>query len=142
MKTTLTHEEQITSQVQTKTEIILNYRILETNLGPLISHSRSSVYDVLQAKNKGHDLFRICVTYNLNPVQVQIALDYIEQHQQRLQVELKEILRQKAEQERYHKTIQAEVEQKIAQLPMTPERTVFYQHLRKDRLTQKTQTLQ
>lgn len=101
-----------------------NYTVNETDLGPLISHSRASVYDVMQAHDAGHDLYYICVNYNLTPLQVQIALEYIEAHRPQLESELAEILQQKAENERFHRAVAAEREKII--LPMTPKRQAFY----------------
>ncbi len=100
------------------------YKIRETDLGPLISHSRVSVYDVMEAHDAGHDLYYICVNYNLTPLQVQIALDYIQSNRARLESELTEILRQKAENERFHRALIAERER--ITLPMTEKRQAFY----------------
>lgn len=109
-----------------------DYQILETELGPMISHSRSSVYDVMLAHDAGHDLFYICVNYNLQPVQVQIALEYIEEHRAILEADLREILPRKAAYEQEHRAKQAEIEQKIAQKPMTPQRAALYQLIEKN----------
>lgn len=108
-----------------------DYQILETELGPMISHSRSSVYDVMLAHDAGHDLFYICVNNNLQPVQVLIALEYIEEHRATLEADLREILPRKAAYEREHRAKQAEIEQIIAQKPMTPERMKLYAHMEK-----------
>jgi len=110
-----------------------NYRILETDLGPMVSDTRVSVYDLLLAHDAGQDLFHLCVNYNLNPVQVQIALEYIEQHREQLIADLKEILPKKAERERHYRAIAAEIQKKINQLPMTPERAAFYALREKNR---------
>jgi len=109
-----------------------NYHILETEQGPMISHSRVSVYDVMLAHDEGDDLFTICVVYGLTPVQTQIALEYIEQHREQLAQDLKEILPKKAERERYYRAIAAERE-KIP-VKMTPQRAAFYALLEKNRL--------
>lgn len=111
---------------------MVDYQIIETELGPLISHSRSSVYDVMLDHDAGHDLFYICVNHNLQPVQVQIALEYIEQHRPVLEADLREILPRKAEYESQHRAKQAEVEKKIAQKPMTPRRAALYQLIEKN----------
>lgn len=103
-----------------------DYKIIETDLGPMISRSRTSVYDVMLSHKEGDDFFCICVTHNLTPVQIQVALDYIEENWDRLEEDLKEILPKKAENERYHRAITAEVQKKIDQLPMTPKRAAFY----------------
>ena len=102
------------------------YKILETELGPLISDSRTSVYDVLLSQQEGDDFFAICVIHNLKPLQVQVALEYIEEHRAQLEAELPELLAKKAENERYHRAIAAEREKLIGELPMTPKRAAFY----------------
>lgn len=104
----------------------LDYRIVETDLGPMIHNTRVSVYDVMLAHNEGQDLFHICVNYNLKPVQVQITLEYIEAHRAQLEEDLKEILPKKAERERHYRALAAEIREKIKELPMTPERAAFY----------------
>jgi uncharacterized protein (DUF433 family) len=102
------------------------YSVIESGIGPVISDSRTTVYDVMQAYDEGLSRYDICRTYNLKPLQMEAALEYITKHRQTLEAELVEILQKKAEYERYHRAIQAEVEKKIAQLPMTPERARFY----------------
>ena len=103
-----------------------DYHIAEADLSPMISHSRVSVYDVMLALDEGDDLLTICAVYNLRPLQVQIALEYIAQNRSRLEADLAEILPQKAEDERYYRALAAEVQEQIKILPMTPERTAFY----------------
>lgn len=110
-----------------------NYSILETDLGPMLSDTRVSIYDVLLAHDAGQDLFHLCVNYNLSPVHVQIALEYIEQHREQLTEDLKEILPKKAERERHYRAIAAEIQKKIDQRPMTPERAAFYALREKNR---------
>lgn len=103
-----------------------DYQILETELGPMISRSRTSVYDVMEMQNKGYDLLSLCTIHNLNPVQVMIALEYIEQHRKTLEPELKELLKKRAEREQYYRLLAAERQKMIAQKPMTPKRAAFY----------------
>lgn len=88
-------------------------RIIETSIGPMISASRSSVYDVMEAYDDGDSVREICTTFNLNDSQVQVAIDYIEEHREKLEPELKEILSKKAENERYHRAIEAERRKQI-----------------------------
>lgn len=108
-----------------------DYKILETELGPMISHSRTSIYDVMLTLDKGNDIFFICVNHNLDFVQAQIALEYIEEHREQLEADLREILPVKAAREAEHRARQAEIEREIAQLPMTPKRKAFYEALKK-----------
>lgn len=110
----------------TQTKEPTRYHIIESDLGPLISESRMTVYDVLEAQNSGQTLYEISMNRNLSPMQVQVAFEYIEQHRERLQAELDEILRIAAERKRHYDAIAEEMKQKIAQLPMTPQRQAFY----------------
>ena len=96
-------------------------RILETALGPMISESRVSVYDIMEAYDEGYPPHEINKIYNLSPHQVSVALAYIEQHRVQLEPKLKEILIKKAERERYYRALAAEIE-KQRPMPMTPQR--------------------
>ncbi len=102
------------------------YTILETEIGPMISQSRTSVYDVLSSQQEGEDFNALCVIHNLRPLQVMVALEYIEEHRAQLEAELPELLAKKAEHERYHRALAAEREKLISELPMTPQRAAFY----------------
>ncbi|MEZ4733426.1 MAG: DUF433 domain-containing protein [Caldilineaceae bacterium] len=95
--------------------------ILETELGPLISESRSSVYDVMEAYDEGYSPAEIRDIYNLSPHQVKVALAYIAAHRAQLEPELKEILIKKAERERYYRALEAEI-RKQRPVEMTPKR--------------------
>ena len=101
------------------------YKILETECGPMISHSRATVYDVMLTHDEGHDIFFICVNYNLTPIQAQVALDYIEEHREALEADLKELLPKMAERERHYRAIEEKIRKKIAKKPITPERAAF-----------------
>ena len=57
----------------------------------------TSVYDVMLSYDKGRDIYEISMIYNLTPLQVQTAVQYIQQHRQKLEPELKQILKEKAE---------------------------------------------
>ncbi len=48
--------------------------IIESELGPLISESRATVYDVMEAYDEGYKLSEIGKIYNLSSPQVQVAL--------------------------------------------------------------------
>ena len=109
------------------------YEIIESSIGPLISESRSTVYDILEAQNKGKTLYEISMDSSLTPLQVRAAFAYIEKHRERLQVELDEIIKRDAERERHYNAIAAE-RRKIP-LPMTPQRTAFYARLAQIRQT-------
>ena len=109
------------------------YKTLESDIGPMVSESRTSVYDILLSQQEGDDFYAICVIHNLKPLQVQVALEYIEKHPAQLEAELPALLAQKAENERYHRAIAAERGKLIADLPMTPKRAAFYALREKNR---------
>ena len=122
-------------RIQTKDPT--RYHIIESDLGPLISESRMTVYDVLEAQNHGQTLYEISMNRNLSPMQVQVAFNYIEQHRERLQVELDEILKIAVERKRYHDAIAEKIKQEIAQLPMTPQRAKLKELIAKNRARRK-----
>ena len=95
--------------------------IIESELGPLISESRATVYDVMEAYDEGYNSSDIGKIYNLSSHQVQVALDYIEQHREQLEPELKELLLMKAERERYYRALEEEIK-KQRPARMTPQR--------------------
>lgn len=107
------------------------YTILETEIGPMISQSRTSVYDVLLSQQEGEDFNALCVIHNLRPLQVMVALEYIEEHRAQLEAELPELLAKKAEHERYHRAIAAERAKRPVE--MTPKRKAFYELVEKNR---------
>ena len=102
------------------------YKVIDTPNGPMVSQSRTKIYDVLLSHKEGEDFNALCVIHNLKPLQVRVALEYIEEHRQELEAALPELLRKKAEREAYHRAIQAEREKVISELPMTPRRAAFY----------------
>ena len=69
----------------------LRYGIIETDAGPLISESRVSVFDVMDAHDAGDSIYEIGLTFNLSPLQVETTLDYICQHRTELEPQLAEI---------------------------------------------------
>ena len=96
-------------------------KIIESDIGPMISESRASVYDVMDAYDEGYNSSQIGDIYNLSPYQVEVALDYINEHRVKLEPELKEIKIRLAERERYYRALAAERERQIPSV-MTPER--------------------
>jgi uncharacterized protein (DUF433 family) len=109
------------------------YHIIESDIGPLISESRMTVYDVLEAQNDGQTLYEISMYRNLSPTQVQVAFDYIDLHRERLQADLIEILKKAEERKEYYDAIAAEIYKRIAQKPMTPERAKLQELIAKNR---------
>lgn len=111
------------------------YTIIESDIGPVISESRVTVYDVMEAHDEGDSIYTISATYNISPLQVRTAIEYIEKHRSQLEPELKEILAKKAERERYHRALVAELEKQRPPLPMTPRRQALQALLAKSRRT-------
>lgn len=95
-------------------------KIIESDSGPMISESRVSVYDVMDAYDEGYSPRQIRDVYNLSFYQVEVALAYIQQYRSKLEPELKEIQIKLAEREKYYRALAAEREQ-IPSI-MTPER--------------------
>ena len=56
------------------------YSVIESEIGPLISESRATVYDVMEAYDAGLSRYDICWNYNLVPLQLEAALEYISRH--------------------------------------------------------------
>lgn len=99
-------------------------KIIESDSGPMISESRVSVYDVMEAYDEGHSIYEIHQLYHLSSHQIQVALDYIEQHRATLEPELKEIQAKLAAREQYDRALAAERERQIPSI-MTPERVTL-----------------
>ena len=98
----------------------------------MISNSRVSVYDVMEAYDEGYNLSEISDAYNLSPHQVDVALAYIEAHRTQLEPALKEVQRKQAENEAYHRALVAEREKHFVR-EMTPERIRFNELLERSR---------
>jgi uncharacterized protein (DUF433 family) len=110
------------------------YQILETDSGLQISESRVMLFDVMEAYDAGDSIYQISQTFNLSPLQVQIAVDYIETHRAALEPEFAKAILMRGEREKYHRQLAEERWAKIAQLPMTPERAAIYALLDKYRV--------
>ena len=119
-----------------------DYTIIETDSGPMISHSRTSVYDVLELYRDGDSVYEICGVYNLKPLQVEIAIAYINQNRAVLDAELDVILVEKAEREQYYRKIEEERRAIARSKPMTPERKRFYEILDQRRALRKSYGLE
>lgn len=101
------------------------YQILETDLGPMISDSRSSVYDVMEMEAKGYDVAEIAMIFNLTILQVQTALEYIAEHRERLTPILHELVQKKKEREAYYRAKQDELLKK--EVIRSPEKQALYE---------------
>lgn len=102
------------------------YAIIETDLGPLISESRVSVFDVMEALDAGDSQYEIGPTFNLSPMQVETALVYIAQHRAELEPQLAQIKKELAEREAFYRRQAAEVDAYLATLPMTSQRAALH----------------
>ena len=102
------------------------YQILETDSGLQISESRVMLFDVMEVHDAGDSIYEIAQTFNLTPLQVQTAVDYIETHRIALEPEFAKAIQARDELEAYYRKQNEEVWARIAQAPMTPERAAFY----------------
>ncbi len=109
----------------TDSSLDVRYRIIESDIGPLISESRCTVFDVMILYDVGEALYGISTILNLTPLQVEIALDYIAQHRATLEPQVAEILRQRAERETYYRAIANEIFGRAAYASMTETRAKF-----------------
>ena len=103
------------------------YQVIESDIGPRISESRTMVYDVLDYHNQGATRGEIAFNFNLKLSQVDVALEYIDQHREILEAELVEIKERMAEEEAQSRAKQQELKRKTHALPMTKERKAFYE---------------
>ena len=104
----------------------LRYTIVETDVGPLISESRVSVFDVMDAHDAGDSIYEIGLTFNLSPLQVETALAYVLQHRAELEPQLADIRQQLAEREAFYRRQAAQIDQYIAASPMTSQRAALH----------------
>lgn len=109
------------------------YQIIETDSGLRISESRVMLFDVMEAHNVGDSIYEIAQTFNLTPLQVMIAVDYIETHRAALEPEFAKAIQARDEMEAYYRKQNEEVWARIAKAPMTPERAAFYALREKNR---------
>jgi hypothetical protein len=70
-------EDAVTDALRLAGPNAVRYTIVETDIGPLISESRVSVFDVMDAHEAGDSIHEIGLTFNLSPLQVETALAYI-----------------------------------------------------------------
>jgi len=115
------------------------YQIVEANGTLMISESRVSLFDVMILHDEGDSIYEISATYNLTPLQVKTAVEYIEKHRATLEPELVEAIRVREERERYYRALEKEIWEKIAQQPMTPQRAAFYALREKNRQAAKAE---
>lgn len=109
------------------------YQILETDSGLQISESRVMLFDVMEAHNEGDSIYEIAKIFNLTPLQVQIAVEYIETHRATLEPAFAKAIQLRQEREAYYRKQNEAVWERIANAPMTPERAAFYALREKNR---------
>jgi len=109
------------------------YQIIETDDGLQISESRVLLFDVMEAHDEGDSIYEISDTFNLTPLQVQTAVDYIERHRATLEPALARAIQWRKEREEYYHNLAAEHRKNRPPLPMTPERAAIYALLEKYR---------
>ena len=102
------------------------YQILETDSGLQISESRVMLFDVMEAHEEGDSIYEIASTFNLTPLQVQIAVEYIEKNRIKLEPEFAKAIQARGEREAYYRNLNEAIWEQIAKAPMTPERATFY----------------
>lgn len=107
-------------------------QIMESDRGPMISHSRVSVYDVMDADDEGYTPRQIEEIYNLSSEQVAVALDYIHENSAWLVPKLLEIQKKKAKREAHYRALAAERKEQ-ATLEMTPRRQQLQELIVKSR---------
>lgn len=109
------------------------YQIVETDDGLQISESRVLLFDVMEAYDEGDSIYEISDIFNLTPLQVKTAIDYIEHHRVALEPELARAVQLRKEREAYYHQLAAEHRKNRPPLPMTPERAAIYALLEKYR---------
>lgn len=96
----------------------VRYRIIESEIGPLISESRCTVFDVMELHDAGELVHEISAILNLTPLQVETALSYIALRREALVPQLAEILAKRAERERRYRVLADEIQRQIAATSM------------------------
>lgn len=109
------------------------YQIVETDDGLQISESRVLLFDVMEAYDEGDSIYEISDTFNLTPLQVETAVDYIERHRATLGPEFVRALQRRKEREEYYHNLAAEHRKNRPPLPMSLERAAIYALLEKYR---------
>ncbi|MEZ4867265.1 MAG: hypothetical protein R3C14_38430 [Caldilineaceae bacterium] len=79
------------------------YQVIEANGTLMISESRVALFDVMILHDEGDSIYEIAMTYNLTPLQVQTAVNYIEEHREILTPQLAEAIQHREERERYYR---------------------------------------
>lgn len=104
----------------------ISYSVIKSELGPLISYSRTTIYDVMTPFESDETLLETGLIRNLSHGQVDMATLYIKEHRERLESELAEAHKIKAEYEHSYRAQAAKIRSHIAKLPVTPLRAAFY----------------
>lgn len=110
------------------------YHIFEGENGLQISESRVLLFDVMEAHDEGDSIYDISRTYNLTPLQVQTAVDYIEEHRATLEPAFAKAVQRREERREYYDKLTAEHWQRIKERRnLTPRQKAVYELLDKCR---------
>lgn len=110
------------------------YQIFEGENGLQISESRVLLFDVMAAHDEGDSIYEISRTFNLTPLQVQTAVDYIERHRTALEPEFAKAIQRREERREYYDKLAEEHWQRIRERHNpTPLQKAAYELLDKHR---------
>lgn len=110
------------------------YQIFEGENGLQISESRVLLFDVMELHNRGDSIYDISRTWNLTPLQVQTAVDYIEEHRTELEPDfIKAVQRREERREYYDKLAEDRWRQIRERRNLTPHKKAVYSLLDKQR---------
>ncbi|MEZ4867393.1 MAG: hypothetical protein R3C14_39070 [Caldilineaceae bacterium] len=121
-------------------EWLTPYQIFEGDSGLQLGESRVLLFDVMQFYDEGKSIYQLCEIFNLTPLQVKIAIAYIEKHRATLEPELAKAIEYRKERKAYHRRLVAERLANTPPLPMTPLRAAVYALLEKHRLPDNGET--
>ncbi len=110
------------------------YQIFEGENGLQISESRVLLFDVMEAHDEGDSIYEISRTFNLTPLQVQTAVDYIEAHRAALEPRFAKAIQRREERRAYYDQLAADRWRQIKQRRnLTPLQKSVYALLDKHR---------
>lgn len=110
------------------------YHIFEGDNGLQISESRVLLFDVMDLHDKGDSIYDISRTFNLTPLQVQTAVDYIEKHRATLEPAFAKAVQRREERREYYDKLAEEHWRRIKERRnLTPHQEAAYALLDKCR---------
>lgn len=110
--------------------------IVQTERGLTISGTRITLYDVMGSLKAEYPLSEICENLGLTSAQLNIALDYIKEHQAKVEAEYQEVIQSAEANRQYWEERNRERFAQIAALPPKPGQEELRKKLQawKDRL--------